>query len=36
MLQYKEEMISQGMNNRLSEVGRSYGMEMNAEKTKLM
>lgn len=32
-LLYKEEMILQGMTNRLTEVGRCYWMEMNAEKT---
>jgi hypothetical protein len=36
VLLYKAEMILQGMTNRLTEVGRCYGMEMNAEKTKLM
>jgi hypothetical protein len=36
VLLYKEEMILQGMTNRLTEVGRCCGMEMNAEKTKLM
>jgi len=36
VLLYKEEMILKGMTNRLTEVRRCYGMEMNAEKTKLM
>jgi hypothetical protein len=36
VLLYKEEITLQGMINGLTEVGRCYGMEMNAEKTKLM
>jgi hypothetical protein len=31
VLLYKEEMILQGMTKRLTEVGKCYGMEMNAE-----
>jgi hypothetical protein len=31
----KEEMVPQGMTDRLSEIGRCYGMEMNVEKTKV-
>jgi hypothetical protein len=31
-----EEKVLQGMVDRLSEIGRRYGMEMNVEKTKVM
>jgi hypothetical protein len=31
-----EEKVLQGMIDRLIEVGRRYGMEMNVEKTKVM
>jgi hypothetical protein len=32
----KEEMVLQGMIERLTEIRRHYGMEMNVEKTKIM
>jgi hypothetical protein len=32
----KEETVLQGMINKLIEIGRSYGMEMNVEKTKVV
>jgi hypothetical protein len=32
----KEETVLQGKINRLIEIGRRYGMEMNVEKTKVM
>jgi hypothetical protein len=32
----KEEAVLQGMNERLTEIGRCYGMEMNVEKNKVM
>jgi hypothetical protein len=32
----KEETVLQGMIDRLIEIGRHYGMEMNVEKTKVM
>ena len=32
----KEEMVLEGMIDKLIEVGRCYGMEMNVEKTKVM
>ena len=32
----KEEMILQGMIDKLIEIGRYYGVEMNVEKTKVM
>jgi hypothetical protein len=32
----KEEKVLQDMIDRLIEIGRSYGMEMNVEKTKVM
>jgi hypothetical protein len=32
----REEKALQGMVDRLSEIGRRYGMEMNVEKTKVM
>jgi hypothetical protein len=32
----KEEMVLQGMIDRLIETGRGYGIEMNVEKTKVM
>jgi hypothetical protein len=32
----REEKVLQGMVDRLSEIGRRYGMEMNVEKTKVM
>jgi hypothetical protein len=32
----KEEMVQQGIIDRLTETGRCYGMEMNVEKTKVM
>jgi hypothetical protein len=32
----KEEMMLQDMIDKLIEIGRCYGMEMNVEKTKLM
>ena len=36
MLLAKEETVLQGMIDRLTEIGRCYGMEMNMEKTKVM
>ena len=32
----KEETVLQGMIDKLTEIGRCYGMEMNVEKTKIM
>jgi len=32
----KEEKVLQDMTDKLTEIGRCYGMEMNAEKTKVM
>jgi len=32
----KEEKLLQGMIDKLTEIGRCYGMEMNVEKTKFM
>ena len=32
----KEETVPQGMIDKLTEIGRCYGMEMNVEKTKVM
>jgi hypothetical protein len=32
----KEETVLQGVIDRLIEIGRRYGMEMNVEKTKVM
>jgi hypothetical protein len=32
----REEKVLQGVVDRLSEIGRCYGMEMNVEKTELM
>jgi len=32
----KEEAVLQGMNERLTEIGRCYGVEMNVEKNKVM
>jgi hypothetical protein len=32
----REENVLQGVVDRLSEIGRRYGMEMNVEKTKVM
>jgi hypothetical protein len=32
----KEKMVLQDMIDKLTETGRSYGMEMNVEKTKVM
>jgi len=32
----KEEMVLQDMIDKLTEIGRCYGMEMNVEKTKVM
>jgi hypothetical protein len=32
----KEEMVLQDMIDKLTEIGRCYGMEMNVEKTNLM
>jgi hypothetical protein len=32
----REEKVLQGMIDRLIEIGRRYGMEMNVEKTKVM
>jgi hypothetical protein len=32
----KEEMVLQGMVDKLIEIGRCYGMEMNVKKTKVM
>jgi len=36
VLMAKEEMVLQGMIDKLIEIGRCYGMEMNVEKTKVM
>ena len=36
VLMAKEETVLQGMIDKLIEIGRCYGMEMNAEKTKVM
>jgi hypothetical protein len=36
VLMAKEETVLQGMINKLIEIGRCYGMEMNVEKTKVM
>jgi hypothetical protein len=36
VLMAKEETVLQGMIDRLIEIGRCYGMEMNVEKTKVM
>jgi hypothetical protein len=36
VLPAKEEKVLQGMVDRLIEIGRRYGMEMNVEKTKVM
>jgi hypothetical protein len=36
VLMAKEETVLQGMIGKLIEIGRSYGMEMNVEKTKVM
>ena len=36
VLMAKEETVLQGMIDKLSEIGRCYGMEMNVEKTKVM
>ena len=35
-LMAKEEMVLHGMIDKLIEIGRSYDMEMNVEKTKVM
>ena len=32
----KEETVLQGMTDKLTEIGKCYGMEMNVEKTKVM
>jgi hypothetical protein len=32
----KEEMVLQDMTDKPTEIGRSYGMEMNVDKTKVM
>jgi hypothetical protein len=32
----KEEKVLQDMTDKLNEIGRCYGMEMNVEKTKIM
>jgi hypothetical protein len=32
----KEEMVLQGITDKLIKIGRIYGMEMNVEKTKVM
>ena len=32
----KEETVLQSMTDKLTEIGRCYGMEMNVEKTKVM
>jgi hypothetical protein len=32
----KEETVPQGITDRLTEIGRRYGMEMNVQKTKVM
>ena len=36
MLMDKEETVLQGMIDKLIDIGRCYGMEMNVEKTKVM
>ena len=36
VLMTKEEMVLQGMTDKLIEIGRCYGMKMNVEKTKVM
>ena len=36
VLMAKEEMVLQSMTDKLIEIGRCYGMEMNVEKTKVM
>ena len=36
VLMAKEEKVLQDMNDKLIEIGRCYGMEMNVEKTKVM
>jgi hypothetical protein len=36
VLMAKEEIVLQGMIDKLIEIGRCYGMEMNVEKTKVM
>ena len=36
VLMAKEEKVLQGMIDKLNEIGRCYGMEMNVEKTKVM
>ena len=36
VLMAKEETVLQGMTDKLTEIGRCYGMEMNVEKTKVM
>jgi hypothetical protein len=36
VLMAKEETVLQGMIDRIIEIGRCYGMEMNVEKTKVM
>ena len=36
VLMAKKEMVLQGMIDKLNEIGRCYGMEMNVEKTKVM
>ena len=36
VLMAKEETVLQGMIDKLTEIGRCYGMEMNVEKTKVM
>jgi hypothetical protein len=36
VLMAKEEMVLQGLTDKVSEIGRYYGMEINVEKTKLM
>jgi hypothetical protein len=36
VLMAKEETVLQGMIDKLIDIGRCYGMEMNVEKTKVM
>jgi hypothetical protein len=36
VLMAKKETVLQGMIDKLTEIGRCYGMEMNVEKTKVM
>ena len=36
VLMAKEETVLQGMIDKVTEIGRCYGMEMNVEKTKVM